>query len=138
MAVKARKMTVIDTNIAIRYLTRDDERQAQRARVLLTEEGREILILDTVLLEIEWVLRSIYGFDPEAITAAFYRLLGLPGVRAEHPERAALALQWHGEGLDFADALHLAGSQGADELRTFDEPFIKGAGGRGRCPARSV
>ena len=131
-------MTVIDTNIAVRFLTEDEPDQFARALALFADHSREILILDAVFLETEWVLRSIYSFDREAVTGAFYKLLGLPGVRAEHPERTSLAIRWHGEGLDFADAMHLAGCQEADELRTFDELFIEGAAGRGRCPVRNV
>lgn len=37
------------------------------------------------------------------------------------------ALLWHENGLDFADALHLAQSQDCEQFYTFDEKLIKNA-----------
>lgn len=58
---------------------------------------------------------------------------GLPNVEVDRPQHVALALQWYEEGLDFADAVHLALSQDADQLATFDQAFARDATGRGTC-----
>ncbi len=55
-------------------------------------------------------------------------------MRVSDPPRVAKALDWHGEGLDFADALHLAGSQHAESLATFDNKLVERAKGLGTCP----
>lgn len=54
----------VDTNIVVRLLARDDEMQYQASRILF--ETQEIFIPDTVVLELEWVLRYAYNFSPSA------------------------------------------------------------------------
>lgn len=45
----------------------------------------------------------------------------------------AQVLQWHEDGLDFADALHLAQSQNCSVMYTFDDKFMKKARGLTEC-----
>lgn len=71
-------MIVVDTNIIVRLLTQDNEEQFQKSLKLFQEQ--EIFILDTVMLETEWVLRFAYRFKPDEICQAFQKLLGLPNV----------------------------------------------------------
>ena len=61
------------------------------------------------------------------------RLLGLATVTVASSERVALALTAYEQGLGFADAMHLAGSQEAAALATFDREFVKRAAGLERC-----
>ena len=53
-------MIAVDTNVVVRFLTRDDEQQYEKSLKLFQEQ--DILILDTVILETEWVLLSCYNF----------------------------------------------------------------------------
>ena len=80
-------MRGIDTNIIVRLLTGDDEKQAKAARSVV--EGSEIFLGVTVLLEAEWVLRAGYGFAPDQIARALRGLAGLPGVLVEEPAHIA-------------------------------------------------
>jgi len=112
----------VDTNVLVRILTKDDELQLRKA--LLLFENSEIFIADTVILETEWVLRYAYEFSRLEINQALTRLLGLPQVHQSHPRQMANALEWHRQGLGFADALHLASSSAQDGFATFDRPFI--------------
>ncbi len=116
-------MIAIDTNIVVRFLTRDDLKQYNASRKLFT--GEEVYIPDTVILETEWVLRFAYDFEPAAICNALRKLFGLPNVRLSNGFAIAQAINWHEAGLDFADAFHLALSQHLSSLKTFDEQFIK-------------
>lgn len=118
-------MTAVDTNIIVRLLTGDDAKQSQKARSLF--KNHEIFIPDTVLLETEWVLRFAYKFEPAAINGALVNLLGLPNVRISRPEMLAKALDWQRQGLDFADALHLAASQEQERFVTFDAKLVRKA-----------
>lgn len=118
-------MIAVDTNIVIRVLTRDDIEQAPRARVLL--EIGSAFVCKSVLLETEWVLRSLYRFERPAIVDGITRLLGLPGVEIEDRPAVARALDWYRGGLDFADALHLASSGRADAFATFDRALRRKA-----------
>ena len=119
-------MIVFDTNVWVRYVTNDDHLQAQRALRLL-EQADAVFLPKTVVLELEWVLRAVYGLKPESIQQSLLHILGLSMVSAEAPGQIAAALDYHARGFDFADALHLAASEGAQALYTFDKGFaLKG------------
>ena len=124
-------MVSVDTNVVIRLLTRDDEAQYGKAYRLF--DKKTVFVSDTVLLETEWVLRYAYELDRGLINESLAGLLGLPNVRTAHPALIQEALQWHRDGLDFADALHLAMSGHCDTMATFDKAFIKTAKGRSSC-----
>lgn len=118
-------MLAIDTNLIVRYLTGDEPRQAARARALI--DTASVFVATTVLLECEWVLRSVYRFRPAEVARALSAFAGLPNVTLENPSRIAKALEWMKGGMDFADALHLAASEGCDAFVSLDESFVKSA-----------
>jgi len=108
----------VDTNVVVRFLTADEPLQAERARTIFKQQA--VLLLKTVLLEAEWVLRSSYRFDRSHIADAFTALLGLPTVICEEVSAVSDAIRWMRRGLDFADALHLASARPAGSFATFD------------------
>ena len=118
-------MIPVDTNLLVRLLTSDDPDQARRAARIM--ESDDIFIPKTVMLETEWVLRHAYGIEKVNIIKGFQRLLGLRNVSVEYPDNLIQAISWHEDGLDFADALHLASSKRADKFATFDSALIKKA-----------
>lgn len=124
-------MIAVDTNVVVRFLTRDDEQQYEKSLKLFQEQ--DIFIPDTVILETEWVLRSRYKFEPDKICKAFTNLLGLPNVHIVDTDLLAQVLQWHENGLDFADAFHLAQSQNCSVMYTFDDKFVRRAEGLTHC-----
>lgn len=124
-------MIAVDTNIVVRLLTQDDEPQYNKSFKLFQEQ--DVFIPDTVLLETEWVLRFAYRFKPDEICEAFRNLLGLPNVHMTNGSLIAQTLQWHEQGLDFADALHLAHSQNCSSIYTFDVQFVSRAKGLTKC-----
>jgi len=109
----------VDTNVVVRYLTRDDAEQFAKANALIG--GEDIYVCTTVLLETEWVLRRAYRFSCQRIIAALAAFAGLPRVTLEDPGLAAKALDWTRHGMDFADALHLAKAQGCEAFVSFDQ-----------------
>ena len=111
-------MTGLDTNVVVRILTRDDPAQVRRA-VELFASG-PLWLPKTVLLETEWVLRSAYSLSPETILESFRSLLGYPPLVVEDHADVLRALRWYEQGLDFADALHLASLGPAERFATFD------------------
>jgi len=121
----------VDTNIIVRFLTGDEARQYAASRNLF--ETAEIYIPDTIILETEWVLRYAYDFDPIQICRAFRKLFGLPNVGLSNPFLIAQVVDWHENGLDFADAFHLALSQHTPTLKTFDHSFIKNSKDLSNC-----
>ena len=126
-------MIALDTNVVVRLLVDDDPAQTRRARKLL--ETRTTLVLPTVLLETEWVLRGAYEIGRLAIAASVRKLLGLPNITLGNAHAIAQALAWFEAGMDFADALHLALAGEAEGFVTFDARLAKRAR---RITARSV
>ena len=116
-------MIAVDTNIIVRVLTGDDMAQARRAVKLLEKD--DIFIPKTVILETEWVLRHAYGIDADTIVTGFHKLFGLPNVTVEDSWAILQALNWHKEGLDFADALHMASSLKSLHFVTFDKKLVR-------------
>ena len=116
-------MLAVDTNIVVRLLTRDHPEQS--ARVLAIIERVDVFVSTTVLLETEWALRRSYGFTGPDVIRALTNLIALEHVHVEHPQRLADVLSWAGQGMDFADALHLASAGGCEGFLTFDQRMIR-------------
>lgn len=118
-------MTAVDTNVVVRLLTGDDPRQEAAARTLFEHE--QIWIAKTVLLETAWVLRSLYGFEHEAVAGALKKLLGLRAVSVEDARAVAAALALTSKGLEFDDALLLTSRPAGATFTSFDKQFVKRA-----------
>jgi predicted nucleic-acid-binding protein len=116
-------VTAVDTNVLVRLVTEDDLEQPPPARSLFEEAP--IWIARTVLLETNWVVRSLYRFDESAIREAFNKLLGLHNVRAEDEPSVAAALALTAQGVDFADALHLSSRPPGAKFVSFDRSFVR-------------
>ncbi len=125
-------MISIDTNIIVRFLTKDDKEQFKKVQNLLTQNS--VFIPETVILETEWVLRYAYAFSSPEIANAFEKLFGLPNIKLDNPVKIFQTIGWHRQGLDFADALHLANSQQHEKFVTFDSKLVKKAEGFTGCP----
>lgn len=71
-------MIAIDTNVLLRYLLQDDEKQWQSAHALIT--GTEVvLITDTVLIETIWTLTGKkYGLNRDDIGTTVHQLFYEP------------------------------------------------------------
>ncbi len=127
-------MLAIDTNLVVRYLTGDHPEQSAKAKALI--DGNDVFVATTVLLESEWVLRSVYDFAPDRIVKALTAFAGLARIRLEAPALAAKALAFAGKGIDFADALHLAAAENCEAFVSFDRHFVRKANSLGDVPVR--
>lgn len=119
-------MIALDTNVIIRLVVEDDPEQVEAA--LAVFKSGPLLLSKSVLLETEWVLRYCYELRKEAIREILRKLLGYRKVQVEDRAAVCQALAWCQEGMDFADALHLASSRSATRFATFDRAFAKAAG----------
>ncbi|HEY4113524.1 MAG TPA: type II toxin-antitoxin system VapC family toxin [Rhizomicrobium sp.] len=119
-------MLAVDTDVVVRYLTGDQPEQSARARAII--DNQHTYLTTTVILETEWVLRTVYRFSPNQVGDSLTALAGLPHVQIETPETVARALGWLKAGLDFADALHLSSANNnCEAFLTFDQHFIRTA-----------
>lgn len=118
-------MKALDTNILVRLFLADDPKQLKRVKALLAEPQMFTAPI-SVMLETVWVLEGS-GYSEVQITQAFSHLLALPHFKPAHLAQLRQALAWYSQGMDFADAVHLALSSEAEQLLTFDRGFIKAA-----------
>ncbi len=130
-------MIALDTNILARYLLADDRRQTAQAQQLIEAPDAELWLPVTVVLELAWVLRG-KGVPRAIIVARFRELFALASIRPQMPDMIYQALRWAEEGLDVADAIHLAMSGKADRFVTFDDALVRGALKLGVRPAVSL
>ncbi|BAW97781.1 putative nucleic-acid-binding protein, contains PIN domain (plasmid) [[Synechococcus] sp. NIES-970] len=136
-------MIGIDTNILARFYVNDpNDPEAEQQRTLAYQiftESTSLFVPLTVILELEWVLRAFYSFQREDFARVIRHLLGLEHVMVEGGERVDLSLQWHLQGLDFADALHLSASRECQRFMSFDDKrFARRAQRLGLQPSVSV
>lgn len=114
-------MRAVDTNILARLILADDPAQTALARSLFERDS--IYVSITVLLELEWVLRSASRHARGDVITALQTLRGQPNVTIEDDAQVAEALSLAQAGADFADALHLVRSRHCADFVTFDQAF---------------
>lgn len=137
-------MIGLDTNVLARYYLGGHEsdaatrRQQQAARRLL-EGDQALFVCRTVLLELEWVMRGAYRSTREQFVGVLEHLLASPHVQVEDRLTLEAALAGHRDGLDFADALHLAACRSCDATASFDDrKFARRAAKLGLAPKVNV
>lgn len=125
------KVTV-DTNILVRAVVRDDEKQAKAAAALL-KDAEVIAVPLPCLCEFVWVLRRVYGFGQDDISAAIEALLNSSNVAVNRPAvDAGLAILKAGG--DFADGLiaYEGGWLGGETFVSFDKRAVSLIAGQGQ------
>lgn len=120
-------MIGIDTNILIRYLTRDDAAQYRATMNLLTRKAATFFVPDLVLIEADWVLSSLYDWSRDEIADAFARLLHVHHLQFEDEDRIRRALGAVRRGADLSDEMLvcLCREFGCQEFATFDVTIVK-------------
>jgi predicted nucleic-acid-binding protein len=119
-------MIGLDTNVLVRYLTRDDPAQFARASAFIesaTGRGEQLLVNAAVLCELVWVLDSAYGYSRQEIAGALERVLATAQFDIERLDEARQALSdFRNTKADFSDALigRINLALGAGHTVTFD------------------
>jgi predicted nucleic-acid-binding protein len=119
-------MLGIDTNVVVRLIVLDDVAQTRRARRLVEQAlSRDELVPVSLLvvLESEWVLRSRYGFNRQAVLAIFRALLEARELSFEdEPALEEALFRWKDSACEFSDCLITAHNRrlGCRATATFD------------------
>jgi len=119
-------MTGLDTNILVRYLTKDDAAQSPKAAEILRSltDDEPGFVSVVVLAETAWVLESVYRFPQNAVVTALVALVQAYGLVVQEDACVVVALEAakKGDGA-FADALigALALRMGCARVLTFDK-----------------
>jgi predicted nucleic-acid-binding protein len=114
-------MRAVDTNVLVRLITRDDERQVNAAEAFVAGGA---WVSHLALAEATWVFESVYGRRPDAIATAVEMLLHHEHLTVQDADAVAAALthfRRHPK-LGFSDCLMLevARKAGHGPLGTFD------------------
>lgn len=119
-------MIVLDTNILVRVITKDDFEQTTQAVALLNGPG-PFWIGREVLLELGWTLKSSYRFSQAEVSRALHLVVSLDGVEIEDLDRVQKAIQMHAGGMDLGDAMVLAFAPPGATVVSFDAQFVRRA-----------
>jgi len=122
-------MRALDTNVLARFFIDDaDDAQAAKQRPsAVAALSERAFVAVTVLMELEWVMRGFYGLPPTDISRVLRVLSSIEHITLEDRSAVLTALDAFDQGLDFADALHMARSSRASGFATFDQRLAKRA-----------
>jgi predicted nucleic-acid-binding protein len=117
----------VDTNILARFFIDDpDDVESQRQRPVAARAlAGHVWVSVTVLLEFEWVMRGFYELSTRDVARVLRALCGLENVVLDDRDHVLSAIGWHEQGMDFADALHLARSSRCEAFVTFDRGLVR-------------
>lgn len=124
-------MQFVDTNIFIRYLTKDDPLKARACYQLFQQAVTNQISLTTteaVITEVVYILssRKTYNLPRTAIRARLYPLLSIPGLQLPDRQTMLRALDFYViHSVDFEDALIVARmeQQQIVDLFSYDRDF---------------
>ena len=113
-------MSLVDTNIILRYLLNDIPEQSEIARLELKKDN--VKILTQVVAEVIYVLSKIYKINRKEISENLLKIFSLGGVIVENEEIVVFAVAEYGNSkLDFVDELLYANSKiRGTVVKTFD------------------
>jgi predicted nucleic acid-binding protein len=131
-------MKFLDTNIILRFLTRDDEAKAESCYQLFqrVQQGEEeIFTSEAIIAEVAYVLysrRAPYQLSHSEIRDRLLPILTLQGLKLPQKRVCLDALDIYADSpfLDFEDALTVAhmGQRGINEIVSYDRDFDRVAG----------
>ena len=126
----------VDTNVLVRLVAQDDLLQAQVVDRLFARHAKKsemLLVPVTVVLELEWVLRSRLNQTKTQVLETLEALLTMVELNFESEDAVEQALMDYQEGnADFGEYLHLALADkgGALPFYTFDKKAAKATGAK--------
>ena len=124
-------MKGVDTNILIRFLIGDNEQQAKKVYKLFKKaesEKNELFVPLLVVVELIWVLESVYEIPRDEILDTLSDLLLMSILKFEHQSTLQqFTLSAQGNKYDLSDLLiaHSAKTNGCEIVITFDKKASK-------------
>ena len=126
-------MIALDTNVLVRFLMRDDEKQASAANELLSSltVDRPGFVCREVVVELVWVLERAYGFPRDQIADVLEHLVSTEVLVIEAADDVAqAAFRYRTVSTGFSDLMILAAAERAQALSmyTFDQKAARQEG----------
>jgi len=119
----------LDTNVLLRFLLKDDERQGEQAsRAIRQAAARKepMFVGIIVLCEVVWVLTSRYGYGRSRLLGLLEELLDTSGLEVERRDLVRKALDdYRASRADFADCLigRIHEAHGCQHTLSFERPL---------------
>lgn len=126
----------VDTNFLVRLVAQDDPMQAQAVDRLFARHAKKsqmLMVPITVVLELEWVLRSRLSQTKTQVLETIEALLTVVELSFEAEDAVEQALLDYRDGnADFGECLHLALARKGSALPfyTFDKKATKASGAK--------
>jgi len=119
-------MIALDTNVIVRFLVKDDLKEARRASKIFRglSDSNKGFVSREALLELVWVLEGAYKYSSAEITKAVYELLYSAEMVIEAADDVGPALErYRNEDFGFADLMIAAAARrsNSSELVTFGQ-----------------
>jgi len=127
-------MIGIDTNVLVRFLTGDDQKQAAQARAFLeraAESSAPIFVSDIVMCEVVWVLSFSYEVSRSELVTVLRQLIRTRQLTFSSVDLLARAIDRFSAGKgDFSDYLiaEHAKEEECKSVVTFDRALLKEEG----------
>lgn len=126
-------MKFLDTNVILRYLTRDDPEKAEKCYELFQKVKRgeiELTTCEAVIAEVVYVLSSttLYNLPRNEIYSILLPIINLKGLKMAQKRLYIQALDiYASKNIDFEDALIFAHMQKRQikEIYSYDNDFDK-------------
>jgi predicted nucleic-acid-binding protein len=119
-------MRAVDTNVLVRLIARDDQKQVESAEDFV---GKGAWVSHLVLAETSWVLDSVFDLGSEQVATAIDMLLNHEQLTVQDADIVTAALEHFRERpqLSFSDCLivEIARKNGHVPVGTFDRDLAK-------------
>jgi predicted nucleic-acid-binding protein len=123
----------LDTNVLVRYITQDDNKQAALANSLIEslDDASPGFVSLVAVIELNWVLESAYNFTRQQFAEVMQTLMTVDAIKLDRATAIASAMRMYADSkADFSDCLieRLSASAGCKRTMTFDKAAAKMAG----------
>ena len=120
---------ILDTNVLVRFLTRDNEEQYKQAVVWFkeAEKGkRKIVIMPLVVAETCFVLESFYKKDKDEISEKMEALLSQRWLKVFERKTMIFLWRWYKKNYHFVDSFLIAWAKtNKGKVLGFDKDLLK-------------
>lgn len=122
-------MDILDTNVIVRFLVRDDEDLYSRSVKVLknaSDKNKKLLVKSVVVAEVCYVLESFYEKNRQEIATAMESFLAQKWLDVEERDVLISIWPWYLKNLHFVDSYLIASAKTAGgKVITFDEKLAK-------------
>jgi predicted nucleic-acid-binding protein len=119
-------LRAVDTNVLVRWITRDDPAQLDAADAVMSTP---VLIPLTVLVELAWTLQGkTFRMTRAEFAEIAGRMLAIGNITIPSEDGVRWAIERFAAGADFANMIHIVAARGAVAFVSFESRLSKLAG----------